>query len=75
MSAISIITPIGLGALHALEPEYGKTSMVSYSIANNIDKKQTVKIIFGGVRSYSLNLRNNILSSFYYLTLVFNHLH
>ncbi len=33
MSAISIITPIGLGALHVLEPGYGKTSMALYSKA------------------------------------------
>ena len=45
MSAISIITSLGLGALHAIEPGHGKTFLVSYSMANDVDKKQAVKII------------------------------
>lgn len=56
MSTISVITSLGLGALHALEPGHGKTFLVSYSIANTIDKKETVKIISSMAISHSLLL-------------------
>lgn len=37
MSAISIITSLGQGALHALVPGHGKTFLASYTLSNNIN--------------------------------------
>lgn len=56
MSAFSIITSIGLGALHALEPGHGKTFLASYSLSNNINKKEIIKIISSMAISHSLLL-------------------
>lgn len=56
MSVISFITSLGLGALHAIEPGHGKTFLVSYSIAYDVDKKQAVKIITSMAISHSFLL-------------------
>jgi nickel/cobalt exporter len=56
MSTISVITSLGLGALHALEPGHGKTFLASYSLSNNINKKEIIKIISSMAISHSLLL-------------------
>jgi len=56
MSAISIITSLGLGALHAMEPGHGKTFLVSYSMSSDIDKKEAIKIIISMAISHSVLL-------------------
>jgi ABC-type nickel/cobalt efflux system permease component RcnA len=56
MSAISIITSLGLGALHALEPGHGKTFLASYSLAKRMSKKEVIKIISSMAISHSLLL-------------------
>jgi nickel/cobalt exporter len=56
VSVISIITSLGLGALHAFEPGHGKTFLASYSLSNNINKKEIIKIISSMAISHSLLL-------------------
>jgi nickel/cobalt exporter len=56
MSIIPIITSLGLGVLHALEPGHGKTFLASYSLSNKINKKEIVKIISSMAISHSLLL-------------------
>jgi ABC-type nickel/cobalt efflux system permease component RcnA len=56
MSAISTITTLGLGALHALEPGHGKAFLASYVLGNELDRKKTLKIIMSMAISHSLLL-------------------
>ncbi len=56
MSTISIITSLRLGALRAIEPRHGKTFLASYSLLNNIGKKEPIKIISSMIISQSLLL-------------------
>lgn len=56
MSAISTLTTLGLGALHALEPGHGKAFLATYAIGNKIDRKKTFRIIVSMAISHSLLL-------------------
>lgn len=56
MSAISIITSLSLGALHALEPGHGKTFLASYTLSNKMNKKEVIKIISSLAISHALLL-------------------
>jgi ABC-type nickel/cobalt efflux system permease component RcnA len=40
MSAISTLTTLGLGALHALEPGHGKAFLATYAIGNELNRKR-----------------------------------
>lgn len=56
MGALSLLTSVGLGALHALEPGHGKTFLVSYTMGNTVNKKETIKIISSMAISHSVLL-------------------
>ena len=56
MSAISTLTTLGLGALHALEPGHGKAFLATYAIGNELNRKKTLKIIVSMAISHSLLL-------------------
>jgi ABC-type nickel/cobalt efflux system permease component RcnA len=56
MNSISILTSVGLGAIHALEPGHGKAFLFSYLTGNDIKKKNLLVMSLSMAISHSFLL-------------------